>query len=237
VSEAALSRREALPHFAGALALAAAATAAAAAARGDAAGTALVLAACLVAPWLVAGRRDLARCLRPERTGWWAAAALAAAAWLAPFAATAATVRLVLGGMVMLPASPFTTLAAAAPGIILLAFGEELLFRAALQEVLLRRSLGERRWGPLSARCAFAAMLFAAAHLPLGGWPAAAATLATGVALGWLTERSGGSIWPAVALHAAGNLAVTWNGSVLALNLPLAGAVRPLDLLVLLLGG
>ena len=213
--------------------------AAALATRGGGAWAFVLLATCAALPWLLAPPEAMARCLTPGRRGWWIAGASAVAAWVIPSAAVAVLVSVVLGGMVMTPAAgpAGVALLRAAPAIVAFAFAEELLFRGCLQQAVLDRPWGRRRCGPVTVKNALAALAFAAAHLPVAGLPAAAAALASGLVLGWLVERSDGSILPAVALHTAGNLAATWSGLLLVLNLPLAGAVSLTDLARLLLGG
>lgn len=82
--------------------------------------------------------------------------------------------------------------------VFYVALPEELVLRGAVQGELRRR-----RWSNL-AQVVLPAVLFALLHLPRHGLPGLA-TVAPGLLFGWLRLRTG-SIWPAVALHAAGNV-------------------------------
>ena len=90
--------------------------------------------------------------------------------------------------------------------VTLLALAEEFFFRGYLQETVGASLWGRQRWGLLTRKNLFAALLFGMAHL-VGQPPLAIPGLVlSGLALGWLMERSHGSIWPAVLLHAVFNL-------------------------------
>lgn len=92
-----------------------------------------------------------------------------------------------------------------------LALAEEVFFRGYVQQHAGARRWGNRSWGPVAIRTWFAAALFGAAHLAarpsfVGAWT----LLGSGLVLGWIMQRSEGSVWPAVALHAAGNIGMAW---------------------------
>jgi membrane protease YdiL (CAAX protease family) len=220
-------------------ATAAAAGAAALAARAGGAAAIAVPVACAGLAWLLTPPARIARCLGPARTGWPEAAALAAAVWALPAAVTALVVEAALGGMLMVPAPgpAARELLAAAPAVASLALAEELLFRGALQQSVLAAPGWQRRLGPISGATAVAALSFGVTHLPSGGPVQAATAVVSGLVLGWVTERAHGSLWPAAALHAAANLAVSWNSMLLFLNAPLARVLDLPTLGALLLGG
>ncbi len=90
--------------------------------------------------------------------------------------------------------SPLSRAALAAVAALLAPLCEEVAFRGYLQRTLLRAV------GPASA-IALAAVLFAARHLDPVRFPALALL---GALFGWLAWR-GGSLWPAIAGHAANN--------------------------------
>lgn len=90
--------------------------------------------------------------------------------------------------------------------LMLAAVLEEVIFRAGLQEALLRwRHTASRRRLGLSAANLLTALLFAAAHAWTRSAWLAGATLAPALLLGWLYERRR-SVWPCIALHAGFNL-------------------------------
>lgn len=83
---------------------------------------------------------------------------------------------------------------------------EEAVFRAGVQEALLRRGRG------LLLANAATALLFGAAHVAARGDAAAFAVVLPALAIGWLYERTRQLRW-CVLLHAAMNaawLAFTW---------------------------
>lgn len=86
---------------------------------------------------------------------------------------------------------------------------EEIVFRAGIQDLLLRWSR-RHGGGPRRASCSAAnlvtALLFAAAHGLARSWPLAAAALPAALALGWLYERTQ-RLWPCMLLHAVMNIA------------------------------
>lgn len=92
-----------------------------------------------------------------------------------------------------------------APACTLQAFAQELQFRGLLLGAL------ERALSPRWANLAQAAV-FGLAHLAIAyGGPAGPfvpLTFAFGVGVGWIVQRTG-SLWPAVAVHAAADIALT----------------------------
>ncbi len=94
---------------------------------------------------------------------------------------------------------------------LLAAVLEEVIFRAGVQEMLLRRmdtATGLPRYLGLSAANLLTALLFAAAHAWTRSLWLAVGTLAPALLLGWLYERRR-KLWPCIALHAGFNL-VWW---------------------------
>jgi uncharacterized protein len=89
---------------------------------------------------------------------------------------------------------PGARMAIAAAAAVLAPLCEEAAFRGYVQSALLTR------FGPAAA-IASSALLFAAMHLDPVRFPA---VLALGLLFGWLAWRAG-SLWPAVAAHAANN--------------------------------
>ncbi len=82
---------------------------------------------------------------------------------------------------------------------------EEFFFRGWLQETALARH-AKTAFLFVSRKNLFAAALFGLAHAVAFLNPLAAATFFPSLLFGWLTERSGGSVVPAVILHAVANL-------------------------------
>jgi membrane protease YdiL (CAAX protease family) len=164
--------------------------------------------ALLVLP-LVRGGGLQAR-LRPEprRALLGALEGLAAAALLIPlFLLGLWLLRLVTPAA---PADLWGTLAAAAPGqLLLVALPEEFFFRGWLQREFDRLRPGRVRF--LGAPCSWAlpaaATLFALTHALVEMRPAAALVFFPALAFGWLFARRG-SIAGAAALHAACNLSL-----------------------------
>ncbi len=91
-----------------------------------------------------------------------------------------------------------------------IALVEEFFFRGYLQEHVGAARWGTSGWGPLSRKNLLAALLFGLAHLLARPSPAVLLITLSGLGLGWLVERSEGSIWPAVILHAISNTAIAW---------------------------
>lgn len=93
--------------------------------------------------------------------------------------------------------------------LLLAAVLEEVIFRAGVQETLLRRMnapTGVPRYLGLSVANLLTALLFAAAHAWTRSLWLAIGTLAPALLLGWLYERRR-KLWPCIALHAGFNLA------------------------------
>ena len=63
-------------------------------------------------------------------------------------------------------------------------------------------------------------MLFGIAHFASHLSPTELGKILGGLALGFVVERSKGSIWPAVALHAVSNLMISWSKLLIGLNSP-----------------
>lgn len=92
----------------------------------------------------------------------------------------------------------------------ILALAEEFFFRGYLQEKVGAALWDRQRWGPLTRKNLMIALLFGLAHAISRPSLAALLIAAGGMCLGWLVERSGRSIWPAVLLHAVSNMAIAW---------------------------
>jgi len=82
---------------------------------------------------------------------------------------------------------------------------EEFFFRGWLQETALARHTGTALLF-VSRKNLIAAALFGLAHAIAFLNPLSAATFFPSLLFGWLTERSGGSVVPAIVLHAVANL-------------------------------
>jgi membrane protease YdiL (CAAX protease family) len=111
-----------------------------------------------------------------------------AALWTLPSTTIAALICTAAGS-----ARPWTVLLVFAPAV------EELLFRAGMQETLLRRGLR-----PLAANL-MATLAFALLHGLLRSWPLALAVVLPSLALGRVYQANR-RLAPVVALHAAMNL-------------------------------
>jgi membrane protease YdiL (CAAX protease family) len=130
--------------------------------------------------------------------------------WLGTLAAAVLGVAAVAGIALALPAAPLGRLGipVAAVQRDLPLLGPAFVLQAAAQEVQFRGILlgALERVMPAPAANAAQALLFGLAHIAvLYEGPAAAlvpVTVALGLVLGWLTRRTG-SLWPAVAVHAA----------------------------------
>lgn len=85
---------------------------------------------------------------------------------------------------------------------------EEIIFRAGLQETLLRHASRSRLLRKHAAGVSLSnlssAVLFAVAHGVLRPWLLAAAVFPPALLLGWLYERHR-KLWPCIALHAVMN--------------------------------
>jgi membrane protease YdiL (CAAX protease family) len=89
--------------------------------------------------------------------------------------------------------------------VVTAAIPEEFFFRGWLQETALARH-DQPVFLFISRKNLFASALFGLAHGIAFMNPLSAATFFPSLLFGWLTERSGGSIIPAVILHAVSNL-------------------------------
>jgi membrane protease YdiL (CAAX protease family) len=172
--------------------------------------------ACIGLP-LVDGRRaELLTLLRLERRGWLLATALMAGA--AALICAAQWFSILWMSRKSLAAPPPAGVLAQVVWALLLSLAEEFFFRGYLQEVVFAGRWGRRGWGPLTRKNLAAAGLFALAHLLSRLRPGALGILVGGLVAGWVMERSGRSLWPAVALHVFVNMATAWAAETWALN-------------------
>lgn len=176
--------------------------------------------ACMGLPLLSGRRRAIVEMLGLRRQGWAWAGALSAGALLACVGAALALVAGYLRGLFVHPglADTMHFLTGKAALVLPLALAEEFFFRAYLQEGVFAGAWGGRGWGPLTHKNLATGSLFALAHVLSRQQPAALLLVFGGVLMGWVMERSGRSVWPAVALHAASNMAVAWLVWVAGLN-------------------
>jgi membrane protease YdiL (CAAX protease family) len=134
--------------------------------------------------------------------GAWLAAAIGIAVFLALVMALPATL---LGREGLAPIALARDLPLQGPADILQAFAQELQFRGMLLGAL------DRVAPPWAANLGQAAF-FGLAHIAVQYQGPAGAfvpvTILLGVVLGWVTQRTG-SLWPAIAIHAAADIAVT----------------------------
>lgn len=176
--------------------------------RGVGWGASIFLLCCLGLPWLDTKhwpRHDALRAaLGWRRQGWAIALTVTAGFGLAALLLAARMgygTGIVLDYVRIYPGALAQRLALVA----LLALAEEFFFRGYLQQTVGASLCGEQRWGVVTRKNLFAALLFGVAHL-VGQPPLAIPGLVlSGLALGWLVERSRGSIWPAVLLHTVFN--------------------------------
>lgn len=136
------------------------------------------------------------------------------ASLLLPTAAIAAVVHFQLGALLYHPsvADTLRWLAPQAAAAVALAAAEEFFFRGWLQQTVLARTRRPVLWS---------AVAFALTHVAVTGWWwLAPVWFVSGAILGWVTRRADGSLWPALLLHAAGNLAFAWGRLLVAMNLP-----------------
>lgn len=164
--------------------------------------------ACLGLPWLD-GLSDLSHVLALRRPGWRLALFLSLGYVLA-FGSILTITRY----RIQLPfdweRDPIFLLGRQVAVQWILALAEEFFFRGYLQEKIGASLWGRQAWGPLTRKNLAAALLFGLAHAISRPSPAALLIAAGGLCLGWLVERSERSIWPAVLLHAASNVAIEW---------------------------
>jgi membrane protease YdiL (CAAX protease family) len=78
---------------------------------------------------------------------------------------------------------------------------EELVFRGALQTLLLQSRVGKRRCGAVSGANALTALAFGLAHVLVNGHPWGMLTFFPGLVFGFFRERYQG-VPPAIVLHA-----------------------------------
>lgn len=116
---------------------------------------------------------------------WWGLAALALPGWLL-LAWAQPSAPVLPGPSHLWPVLVFPVL-------------EELIFRGGVQDWLLQRLWGARRWGPLTIANGLAALLFALLHLFQHTPVWAAAVFVPGLLFGWCYERWG--LGAAIALH------------------------------------
>lgn len=102
-----------------------------------------------------------------------------------------------------------------------LALAEEFFFRGYLQETVFSGIWVKRSIGPFSYKNLATSLLFGLAHVVTYLSPLELLKVFSGLGFGWLVERSRGSIWPAVAVHTIGNLAIGWFKLLVGLNIPL----------------
>jgi len=180
------------------------------------------LSACLVLPWLGGRSETLLKTTLLHWQGWGKVIVLISLVIVVPYVAFLVIIKGYLGAMLLHPnlIQGLYFLAKKALLLAPLALAEEFFFRGYLQESVFFSLWGERRFGPLSFKNLLAAALFALAHgvsyLSLVGF----LTVFGGLILGWIVERSGRSIWPAVALHGISNIAIAWFSLLISMNLP-----------------
>jgi membrane protease YdiL (CAAX protease family) len=148
------------------------------------------------------------------RSGWILPLVVSLWLWLVPTTAVVAAVRFHVQGLLYHPTAFgfLGWLAERLPICVILVAAEEFFFRGWLQQSICVRTRRPVAWS---------AALFALAHVATTGlvgftplW------FVSGCTLGWVTRRAGGSLWPALVLHASGNLALAWTGTLIAMNLP-----------------
>jgi len=176
--------------------------------------------ACLGLPFIGGRLDEIIRTIALYPGGWKTAMGLTLVWLLVPFLGLLAVVKGYLGAIFLHPSSRDSLVYLAQKGLLIapLAVAEEFFFRGYLQETVFRRLWRESRIGPLSLKNLATSMLFGLAHGISYLTPTAFITFFSGLLLGWLTERAGGSIWPATALHAVGNLNIAWLGLLISMN-------------------
>ncbi|WP_168215629.1 JDVT-CTERM system glutamic-type intramembrane protease MrtJ [Marinobacter confluentis] len=85
---------------------------------------------------------------------------------------------------------------------------EEFVFRGMIQRWLLNKSIGKRRYGPITLANLVTTVLFAIAHLPRGGLLLGSGVIVPSVCLGYFFERHQRLVSP-IMMHMAFNLIVT----------------------------
>jgi membrane protease YdiL (CAAX protease family) len=177
---------------------------------------------CLALPLLGGRPEGLRWALVLRRQGWPIVAVLTLLELLVPYGGLLAVIKGYLGAMFLHPTltETFRFLAGQMLLLVSLALAEEFFFRGYLQETVFSTLWGERGQGPLSLKNLAASILFGLAHGVSRLSPFGLLTMFSGLVLGWLMERSGGSIWPVVVLHAVSNLASAWFTLLIGLNSP-----------------
>ncbi len=177
---------------------------------------------CLILPWLGGRPEDLLKTTLLHWQGWGIIAVLICLVIVVPYSVFLAIIKGYLGAMFLHPPLGKGSYFLAEKALLLvpLALAEEFFFRGYLQETVFSSIWGERAWGPISLKNFAASILFGLAHGISRLSPLGLFTIFGGLILGWVVERSGRSIWPAVALHAFSNIAVAWFRLVIGLNIP-----------------
>jgi membrane protease YdiL (CAAX protease family) len=190
--------------------------------RGTSSMAALFLLACLALPLLGGTLTSLQQTLVIRRSGWAMTAVLSLLLAIVPYGMLLVAVKGYLRAMLLHPTLVETThfLVRRAPLLLTLALAEEFFFRGYLQETVFRVHWGTRSWGLVTRKNLAASLLFGVAHGVSALSPLGLLKVFSGLVLGWLVERSDGSIWPAVVLHALSNLAIAWFALLIGLNGP-----------------
>ena len=182
----------------------------------------IFIVSCLVLPFMGGRAEALKRFLTLRREGWILVVVVVLVGLSALYAALMGVVKGYLGAMFLHPGVADTVQYVVRQTILVfpLALAEEVFFRGYLQEAVFRGLWGERGLGPLTLKNLTVALLFGLAHWASRLSPFELTKVFGGLALGWLVERSRGSIWPAVALHTVANLVIAWSKVVIGLNTP-----------------
>lgn len=177
---------------------------------------------CLLLPWLGGRSEGLLKTTLLHWQGWGITIILISLVIVVPYLVFLAIIKGYLGAMFLHPAltKGFYFLAEKVLLLAPLALAEEFFFRGYLQETVFSSFLGERAWGPITLKNLTASTLFGLAHGVTRLSPQGLLAIFTGLILGRIVERSGRSIWPAVAVHAIANLAIAWFTLVINLNIP-----------------
>ena len=189
----------------------------------------LLLACSLLLPLVDREAVEWGRCLTWRREGWGWSLALTGLAIGGALGLLVAA-RALQGASTQFPQSGFvlTVVAGSLALWIPLAVAEEFFFRGYLQESVGRSLWGERRmgqgWASLSLKNLWASLLFGLAHALAQASLYGLAMFVSGLLFGAIVERSRGSIWPAVLLHAGLNSAGLLAWRLLELNYPLLAA-------------
>ena len=180
------------------------------------------LSACLVLPWLGGRSETLLKTTLLHRQDWGIVIILISLVIVVPYVVFLVVIKGYLGAMLLHPNLTQGVYFLAKKALLLapLALAEEFFFRGYLQESVFFSLWEERRFGSLSFKNLFAATLFGLAHGVSYLSPAGFLTVFSGLILGWVVERSGRSIWPAVVLHAISNIAIAWFSLLISMNLP-----------------